>query len=245
CSIKEETNRKMDQASLETHQHTRRSLDLPEQIPEEDPAEEVTATDLWPEPLSIEDTRISVEPLRPEMLPASLAGWLCDVAERMDVPLDFPAAAAIVALSAAVGRRAWITPQRVDTGWRGTTNLWGAVGGRPGVMKTPAIREGLAGLSKIEEAAHADNEAARADYERQAELYQMKKAAWKRNGEKAFKKDMIPDPFSDPAPSEPKEKRFITNDATVPKLHEVLSANPGGVLLFRDELTGWLAALDA
>src|SRR5262249_61639225 len=116
CSIKEETNRKMDQASLETHQHTRRSLDLPEQIPEEEPAEEVTATELWPEPLSIEDTRISVEPLRPEMLPASLAGWLCDVAGRMGVPLDFPAAAGIVGLLAAVGGGAWIPAKRVVSG---------------------------------------------------------------------------------------------------------------------------------
>jgi hypothetical protein len=199
----------------------------------------------WDDPLPIEETRIPVAALRPEMLPASLAGWVCDVAERMDVPLDYPAAAGIVALSAAVGRRASITPKRLDTAWKVTPNLWGAVVGRPGVMKTPAIREGLAGLSQIEQAARIENEAARARYENQSEVHKMKKSAWRKNGEKACMKGNAPEAFEEPPPEEPRERRFITNDPTVPKLHEILSGNPGGILLFRDELTGWLASLDA
>jgi len=42
----------------------------------------------------------------------------------------------------------------------------------------------------------------------------------------------------------PSCKRFIVNDATVEKLGELLGSNPMGVLLFRDELTGWLNTLD-
>jgi hypothetical protein len=33
-------------------------------------------------------------------------------------------------------------------------------------------------------------------------------------------------------------------DATFEKLHEILAQNPAGVLVIRDELTGWLAELD-
>jgi len=42
----------------------------------------------------------------------------------------------------------------------------------------------------------------------------------------------------------PVERRYITNDPTTEKLGELLNQNPRGLLLFRDELTGWLRSLD-
>ena len=44
--------------------------------------------------------------------------------------------------------------------------------------------------------------------------------------------------------SEPTERRYIINDSTVEKVGELLNQNPRGLLLFRDELTGWLRSLD-
>ena len=53
---------------------------------------------------------------------------------------------------------------------------------------------------------------------------------------------------ADPAPENtiepPAQKRLILTDSTFEKLHEILSENPAGVLVLRDELTGWLAGLD-
>jgi hypothetical protein len=43
---------------------------------------------------------------------------------------------------------------------------------------------------------------------------------------------------------EPKVRRLLTNDCTVEKLGELLSVNPNGLLVFRDELTAWLRSLD-
>jgi putative DNA primase/helicase len=40
------------------------------------------------------------------------------------------------------------------------------------------------------------------------------------------------------------ERRFHTNDVTVEKLGELLRDNPRGMLVLRDELAGWLRALD-
>jgi len=40
------------------------------------------------------------------------------------------------------------------------------------------------------------------------------------------------------------ERRFHTNDVTVEKLGELLRDNPHGMLVLRDELAGWLRALD-
>lgn len=45
-------------------------------------------------------------------------------------------------------------------------------------------------------------------------------------------------------PTEPIERSFIENDATVEKLGEVLQQNPWGVLAYRDELYGLLTGLD-
>jgi hypothetical protein len=40
------------------------------------------------------------------------------------------------------------------------------------------------------------------------------------------------------------EQRYVTQDATVEKLGELLQENPNGMLLMRDELAGWLSALE-
>ena len=40
------------------------------------------------------------------------------------------------------------------------------------------------------------------------------------------------------------ERRYVVNDSTVEKLGELLNENPNGVLLFRDELSGWLRTMD-
>jgi putative DNA primase/helicase len=68
--------------------------------------------------------------------------------------------------------------------------------------------------------------------------------------------EMPPPPPADPASiaaelaklqaesSAPVERRYVTNDPSVEKLGELLNENPRGLLLFRDELTGWLRTLD-
>ena len=51
---------------------------------------------------------------------------LFDISERMQVPLDYPAAFAVLALAGVVGRRAVIQPKARDSSWRIAPNLWGA-----------------------------------------------------------------------------------------------------------------------
>jgi putative DNA primase/helicase len=46
-------------------------------------------------------------------------------------------------------------------------------------------------------------------------------------------------------PKQPTVRRFETNDITTPKLIQFLSENPNVMMLFRDELTGWLKSLEA
>ena len=44
------------------------------------------------------------------------------------------------------------------------------------------------------------------------------------------------------APEIPTRRRYLTNDATIEKIAELLNENPRGILHFRDELTGLLVS---
>jgi putative DNA primase/helicase len=48
----------------------------------------------------------------------------------------------------------------------------------------------------------------------------------------------------DESRSKPTLRRLITSDSTIEALHAMLATNPAGVLLIRDELSGWLSTLD-
>ncbi len=45
-------------------------------------------------------------------------------------------------------------------------------------------------------------------------------------------------------PVEPTLRRLIVNDATFEALHQTMSDNSAGILMVRDELTGWWSQLD-
>jgi putative DNA primase/helicase len=45
-------------------------------------------------------------------------------------------------------------------------------------------------------------------------------------------------------PQEPTLRRLIVNDATFDALHQTMNENPAGILVIRDELTGWWSQLD-
>ncbi|MGH8766790.1 MAG: DUF3987 domain-containing protein [Burkholderiales bacterium] len=65
----------------------------------------------------------------------------------MQCPPDYPAAAVIVMLRALLGNRIGIRPKRFDSRLE-VANLWGAVVGRSGWMKSPALAAALKPLSR-------------------------------------------------------------------------------------------------
>ena len=156
---------------------------------------------------------------------------------------------ALVGLSSIVGRQLGIRPKRFDD-WTVVPNLWGAIVGRPGLLKSPAIREALRPLRNLSAAAQKQYESAppgssarvtvakarRVDLERQ-----LKEAIRKSNEavesiESELAALVEPPPLS--------ERRYETNDPTIEKLGEILAANPRGVLVSRDELVGFMRTLD-
>ena len=123
----------------------------------------------WPEPQSIPATLLPVDAFDSALLPESIRAWVADIAERMQCPPDFPAVGAMVALSSVIGRKACIAPKRRDD-WRVVPNLWGAVVGRPGVMKSPALSEVMKPLDRLALLANDLHKEAMRDHEINSKL---------------------------------------------------------------------------
>lgn len=189
----------------------------------------LTAELEWP-PFRPIPAKTPVEPCNPEMLPPVISRRAADVAERASVPVDLAVAALIVALSAAIGRRIRIQPKRVDD-WCVIPNLWGVLIAPPGSKKSYLIGEAVEVLAQIDKRWGKEFAAQQLEFESaMREFKQREKKGQQKPGEEL--------------PISPVRRRIVINDATAESMHKVLAGNPGGVLLVRDELPGWLGSLE-
>ena len=218
---------------------------LPERLDMADPV------DPWPDPLPLGDDLPPVLPFQPHLLPGQLRDWVTDIAERMNCPMDLVAIPAMVSAGALIGRKLAIRPQQ-RTDWQEVGNLWGCVVAPPGSLKSPAAREALAPIRRLEAKAAEDNRAALADFKIKQALHKIEKEA----AEKAARSALTGKGRMDPKgaaldalravvePLPPAERRYLTSDATAEKLGEICQANPDGVLIHRDELLALFYDLD-
>jgi len=202
-----------------------------------------------PAPTPLPTGYSSVEQFDFDMLPAAFRDWIRDISERMQCPPDYPAVAAMVATASIVGRQVAIRPKRNDD-WQVVPNLYGGVVGPPGVLKTPSLREPLAKIRSLQSEAFSEYEKDKITYEADELVYQ-ERIKLERAKVKASLKNSCPNDAVNTAedlaqtrPIPPVCRRFIANDTTVERLQEILSENPNGLLLFRDELTGLFKQMD-
>jgi putative DNA primase/helicase len=216
-------------------------------------AASATAPASWPEdPKPVRYALPPVPALGAEMLPESLRGWLSDIADRVGCPLEFPTVGALTALGIVIGHKVVIRPKRHDD-WSVTPNLWGAIVGRPGVLKTPALKESIRPLRRLEAGARDVHEQAMNSFRVDLDVAQARSKAARKELESAAKdkqrsaaelESLARNAASVQPPVEPVLRRYTTSDATVESLGELLRANPNGIAVVRDELTGWLRSLE-
>jgi len=204
----------------------------------------------WPTPLPIKGELLPVEPFLLESMPESFQPWLSDIAHRMQCPLDYVAIGACIMVSSLIGTGCGIRPKQHDS-WLVVPNLWGGLVAPPSTLKTPSLQEIMKPLAHLEANARQAYEEAEREYLIEMEVYKAKKDAIKGEMSKAAKSPHtsgmeqaksnlagLEEPFV------PLWKRYQTNDATIEKLHELLSKNPRGLLLYRDELMGFFTNLE-
>lgn len=187
----------------------------------------------------------------PVALPEAFREHVIDIQERMQVPIDLPAVSSMAALSGAVNRRALIQPKRADPNWIVTPNIWGALITPPGWLKTNVISTFTRELSRIEVDWRRDYEMEMGAYAAWEREHKLKEQAWGEMYKVTYKGAKGKGQETNELPVYPEKKktkpilrRLIANDPTIEALHQILSENPAGILLLRDELPGWLATLD-
>ncbi len=199
----------------------------------------------WGEPIELPGLP-SVPAWNDALLPDALRPWLSDVSERTQCPPEYGAVGAIVALGSVIGRACAIRPKRQDD-WTTVPNLWGAVVGPPSAMKTPALREAMRPLHALAAEASTQYEAQGFDRESIEGQRKALKDALRKAASKGTDPSVLRDRHDEieaRSLAANAERRYVVNDPSVEKLGEILCASPRGVLLFRDELMGFLATLD-
>ena len=210
-----------------------------------------------PEPdiIPIENKLLVVAEFSITLLPESLREWVQDSHERIGCPIDYLAIGAMVSLATVIGRKVGIYPKAYDD-WQVIPNLWGCMIGRPSAMKSPAMGEAIKPLERLVMRAKECYKDALREAKAQEiinnELIEQAKKSLKDATAKGSNKagQSIEEcarnyqELTENIEGKPTEKRYIVNDSTIEKLGELLNENPNGLLMLRDELTGWIKTID-
>ncbi|GEP04478.1 DUF3987 domain-containing protein [Methylobacterium oxalidis] len=200
--------------------------------------------DLWSDPdLSLLGTGRRPAPSFPLHLLGPWRNWCERKATGASGPVDYVAVALLASAGAAIANVRW--PQ-AGPSWSEPPLLWCAEVGPPSSSKSPSI-DAVSNLLRFAEDRMASSfEQLQQDHATIKQASAEKREAWKVEVKIAVKHGspspaMPPDAQEPPAPVRP---RIRVADATVEALGALASGLPRGLLLVRDELAGWLGALD-
>ncbi|SDU29297.1 DUF3987 domain-containing protein [Halopseudomonas salegens] len=162
-----------------------------------------------------------------DLLPPPVAAYARDQGELIGVDPAVIGMAALGAIAGCIDDRVKIQPKRHDPTWTESARLWVGIIGDPSAKKSPGISKALGHVRKIAAKWREDYAKALAKWQEECDelTKENKKAA---------------------LPPAPPLKRLTASDVTVEKLGDILSkCEPRGILIDRDEMTGWLASMDA
>jgi len=191
--------------------------------------------------------------MQEDMLPSPLRAWCIDIAQRMQVPLEFTAGPAIVMIASLLGRKVVIRPRQHDD-WTVIPNLWGILIAPPGSLKSPAISGVLKPINRLSVKARedyieelkkqsAEEIIAKTEIEalKDALKFAIKQGKPQLVEEKKQQLTLALKTFEEKHTVT--ERRYMTNDPTIEKMLTILEQNPQGILLYRDEISGWLETM--
>ena len=202
----------------------------------------------WPEPdLSLLNPVRPPAPVMPDAhfdwIFGPWAGWLRTAAAAKGAPLDYVALGLLTTASALIGNARWPAP---FADWDEPPILWGMLVGDPSAGKSPALDAVMAPLREIEHALAEAFKTAHKEWESRNEIASLAFGEWKQKAKKAVGNDELPPPkpANADAGAPPIRQRLRVSDATTEKMAELLSQTSRGLLMYRDELSGWLGGMD-
>lgn len=158
-----------------------------------------------------------------EVFPEKISNYLSLVSAQYSQISDYAATCFIGAIAGIIGRSIHLKMRPTDS-WQEPANCWCILVGPPSAKKSPIMRRIFNLFTPFENKAAEEFFVAN-------KAYQLKKKTVEKNKEN----------FDEMAPI---RRRYITDDVTTPKLRELMSGNPRGIILRNDELKGQLERLD-
>lgn len=158
-----------------------------------------------------------------DVLPPKVRAYVQAAADSLDVPAEMVAVPLLGLAGALMGNRLHLT---LKNSWREYPTLYLAVVAPPGSAKSPALNLAKWPLDALQEAAHERHAQQLAEYDAEH-------ARWKAKGKK----------HGEPEPIKPRLRHYFSTAPTIEGLGAVLDDAPG-VAVIRDEISGWVAAMD-
>jgi len=177
---------------------------------------------------------LEYHPFPLKALPEPVRGFVTVTSSAIGCDPSYVALPLLAALATAIGNTRQI---KLKDGWTEPPVLWTAIIGESGTMKSPAVEVPLKPLIERQAEALETYQKEKERYDTEMEVYQAKLTEWKRSGHKKGE-----EPPEKPEP--PICQRFVCNDTTVEALADRLKNAPRGLLLFRDELAGWMQSFN-
>lgn len=188
------------------------------------------------EPIFIGPTTDDEEQFQPfpvKALPEPIRGFVASGAKAIGCDPSYLALPLLTSMAAAIGNTRRLELKR---GWSAPAIIWSAIVGESGTMKTPAYKLVMRPILERQRKSMARHAEAMEQYDAEYARWEKEFAAWKRD-----KKTADEPPVK---PIMPACERFVVSDTTVEALAPILLANPRGLLLARDELSGWIGSFD-
>lgn len=167
------------------------------------------------------------------------ARWIRTAAEAKSAPVDYVVAGLLGVAGSLIGNTRWAAPW---AGWTEPPVIWTMLVGNPSAGKSPGLDAILGPQRAIEREVRQSAKAEHEEWKAGAEIAKMFEGAWKEAAKKSIAEGReVPKrpPEADPGP-EPFLPRLAVSDATIEKMIAIAAKQPRGVLLARDELSGWL-----
>lgn len=197
---------------------------------------------IWGQPdRSVIDAGRRPPPPMPSEPFGSLWPVVTDLAEAAGAPADYVAIGVLVSAASLIGGKRRVRPWS-NSDWDEPAILWAALVGDPSANKSPALDRATKPMRAIERDDTENHRASMLVWEAEAERAKAEKAAWVEQVKEAAKEGLPTPAIPDAAvlADEPVRRRPVVQDATVEALAVILSGNPAGTLMVRDELAGWL-----
>jgi uncharacterized protein DUF3987 len=196
-----------------------------------------------PEPLVTMPPSAPVLPFPVEVFPTPIRRLLREGAAALPCPPDLIGVPMLAVLGTAIGTSYEV---EIKEGWTEGPRIYSGVIAPPGDKKSPAEKLATRPLHDLQATHGADFEAEQIKHDLAVLVYEVELADWKTKRRKKADSQQ-PEGTEHPPPAKPEAPtmtQLLTVDATVEALASVLHTNPRGVLMERDELTGWVLSMN-